>query len=326
MKFIEHRVADRRKLRLIQKWLKAGVSEDGQWSETKLGTPQGAVVSPLIANVYLHYIFDLWADIWRRKVAKGDVVVVRYADDLVVGFQHRTEAEHFLKEFRERLAKFGLELHPDKTRLIEFGRFAARDRSLRGEGKPETFTFLGFTHYCGQRHKSGTFTVWRITAKKRMVAKLKAIKVELKRRRHERMAEIGAWLRKVVLGYYQYHAVPGNTTQLRIFKLRVCRLWQSVLVCRSQRAQMRWERLTPVLNRWIPPPRVLPIPMHASTLLILRKSRMRRRARTDLCGGRSVMVVPTATVMPSDWSRQTRIDSSARCTPFSWRPCRLIRT
>jgi RNA-directed DNA polymerase len=257
MKFIEHRVADRRILRLIRKWLKAGVSEDGQWSETKLGTPQGAGASPLLANVYLHYLFDLWADVWRRKVAKGDVIVVRYADDLVMGFQHRTEAERFLKEFRERLAKFGLELHPDKTRLIEFGRFAARDRKARGEGKPETFIFLGFTHYCGQRHKSGTFTVGRITAKKRMVAKLKAIKAELQRRMHDRMAEVGAWLRKVVLGYYQYHAVPGNTTQLRIFKLRVCRLWQSVLLRRSQRAKMRWERFTPVLNRWIPPPRVL---------------------------------------------------------------------
>jgi RNA-directed DNA polymerase len=257
MKFVEHRVADRRILRLIRKWLKAGVSEDGQWSETKLGTPQGAVASPLIANVYLHYLFDLWADVWRKKVAKGDVIVVRYADDLVVGFQHRTDAERFLKEFRERLAKFGLELHPEKTRLIEFGRFAARNRKLRGEGKPETFNFLGFTHYCGQRHKSGTFTVWRITAKTRMVAKLKAIKVELQRRMHDRMAEVGAWLRKVVLGYYQYHAIPGNTTQLRIFKLRVCRLWQSVLVHRSQRAKMRWERFTPVLNRWIPPPRVL---------------------------------------------------------------------
>src|SRR5580700_5154150 len=257
MKFIEQRVADRRILRLIQKWLKAGVSEDGQWSETKLGTPQGAVASPLLANVYLHYVFDLWADVWRRKVASGDVIVVRYADDLVMGFQHRTDAERFLKEFRERLAKFGLELHPDKTRLIEFGRFAARDRKLRGERKPETFTFLGFTHYCGQRHKSGTFTVGRITAKKRMVAKLKAIKAELQRRRHDRMAEVGGWLQKVVLGYYQYHAVPGNTTQLRIFKRRVCRLWQSVLVRRSQRAQMRWERFTPVLTRWIPPPRVL---------------------------------------------------------------------
>ena len=257
MKFIEHRVADRRVLRLIRKWLKAGVSEDGQWSETKLGTPQGAVASPLIANVYLHYLFDLCADVWRKKVAKGDVIVVRYADDLVVGFQHRTDAERFLKEFRERLAKFGLELHPDKTRLIEFGRFAARDRKQRGEGKPETFTFLGFTHYCGQRHQSGTFTVGRITAKKRMVAKLKAVKAELQRRKHNHTATVGAWLRTVVLGYYQYHAVPGNTTQLRIFQRRVNRLWRSVLIRRSQRAQVRWERLTPLLNRWVPQPRVL---------------------------------------------------------------------
>jgi RNA-directed DNA polymerase len=201
-------VADRRILRLIQKWLKAGVSEDGQWSETKLGTPQRAVASPLLAHVYLHYLFDLWADVWRKKVAKGDVIVIRYADDLVVGFQ-------------------------------------------------QTFTFLGFTHFCGRRHKSGTFTAWRITAKKRMVAKLKAIKAELQRRKQDRTATVGAWLRTVVLGYYQYHAVPGNTTQLRIFKLRVCRLWQSVLVRRSQRAQVRWERLTPLLNRWVPQPRVL---------------------------------------------------------------------
>jgi RNA-directed DNA polymerase len=170
-------------------------------------------------------------------VGKGNVVVVRYADDLVVGSQHQTDAEQFLKEFRERLTKFGLELHPDKTRLIEFAQFAARDRKLGGEREPETFTFLGFTHYCGQRHKSGAFTVGRITSKKWMVAKLEAIKVELRRRKHDRMAKVGAWLRKVVLGYYQYHAVPGNTTQLRIFKLRVCRLWQSVLVRRSQHAE-----------------------------------------------------------------------------------------
>src|SRR6266849_2777601 len=257
MQFIEHRVADRRILRLIRKWLKAGVSEDGQWSETKLGTPQGAVASPLLANVYLHYLFDLWADVWRRKVAKGDIIVVRYADDLVAGFQHRADAERFLKEFRERLAKFGLELHPDKTRLIEFGRFAARNRKQRGEGKPETFTFLEFTHFCGQRISDGAFIVWRITAKKRMVAKLKAIKAELQRRKHHRTTEVGAWLRKVVLGYYQYHAVPGNSTQLRIFNRRVGRLWRSVLVRRSQRAQMRWDRLTPLLSRWIPQPRIL---------------------------------------------------------------------
>jgi RNA-directed DNA polymerase len=171
--------------------------------------------------VYLHYVFDPWADVWRKKVARGDIIVLRYADDLVVGFQHRTDAECFLKEFRERLAKFGLELQPDKTRLIEFGRFAARNRKQRGEGKPETFTFLGFTHFCGQRISDGAFIVWRITAKKRMVAKLKAIKAELQRRKHDRTATVGAWLRTVVLGYYQYHAVPGNTTQLRIFQRRV---------------------------------------------------------------------------------------------------------
>src|SRR3954471_11480811 len=170
VKFVEHRVGDPRIIRLIQKWLKAGVSEDGQWSETAVGTPQGAVVSPLLANIYLHYVFDLWIEVWRRKVAKGDVIVVRYADDLVVGFESRTEAERFLNEFRERLAKFGLELHPEKTRLIEFGRFAALHRERRGEGKPETFTFLGFTHYCGIRRKDRAFILWRETAKKRMAA------------------------------------------------------------------------------------------------------------------------------------------------------------
>src|SRR5271154_3478844 len=194
MKFIEHRVADRRILRLIQKWLKAGVSEDGQWSETKQGTPQGAVVSPLLANVYLHYVFDLWADVWRRKAATGDVIIVRYADDLVMGFQQRAEAVRFLEEFKERLAKFGLELHPEKTRLIEFGRYAAHKRKQWGKGKPETFKFLGFTHYCGRRHKTDTFTVWRITSKQRMVAKLKAIKAQLLRRKHDRISQVGAWL------------------------------------------------------------------------------------------------------------------------------------
>src|SRR5215472_12830441 len=257
LKFVEHRVADRRILRLTQKWLKAGVSEDGQWSETKVGTPQGAVVSPLLANVYLHYVFDLWVEAWRKKVARGDVIVVRYADDLVVGFQNRADAERFLAEFRERLVRFGLELHPDKTRLIEFGRFAVRDRKRRGEGKPETFTFLGFTHFCGNLTSSGAFIVWRKTASKRMVAKLRAVKAELQHRKHHRTSEVGAWLRKVVQGYYQYHAVPGNTGQLRVFRRRICRLWRSVLVRRSQRAQVGWDRLNPLLNRWIPHPHVL---------------------------------------------------------------------
>jgi RNA-directed DNA polymerase len=257
LKFIEHRVADRRILRLIQKWLKAGVSEDGQWSKTDKGTPQGAVASPLIANVYLHYLFDLWADVWRRRAAKGDVIIVRYADDVVLGFQQRADAVRFLEAFKERLAKFGLELHPDKTRLIEFGRYAARERIRRGEGKPETFNFLGFTHFCGQRHKTETFTVWRITAKKRMVAKLNIIKAELQRRKHDRTSQVGVWLRSVVTGYYQYHAVPGNIDQLRLFRKRVNRLWHAVLVRRSQRARKKWEKFAPVFDKWIPTPRVL---------------------------------------------------------------------
>jgi RNA-directed DNA polymerase len=256
MKFVEHRVADRRILRLIQKWLKAGISEDGQWSESTVGTPQGAVISPLLANVYLHYVFDLWIEAWRQKVAKGDVIVVRYADDLVVGFENRMEAERFLKAFRERLAKFGLELHPEKTRLIEFGRFAARDREQRGEGKPETFTFLGFTHHCGKRRSNGTFIVWRKTAKKRMVAKLHAIKAELRRRMHEPVADVGAWLQKVVNGYYRYHAVPGNIDRLSVFGQRLRRMWRLILRRRSQRRRS-WNRVTRLFKRWIPAPRVL---------------------------------------------------------------------
>ncbi len=256
MKFVEHRVADRRILRLIQKWLKAGVSEDGQWSESKVGTPQGAVVSPLLANVYLHYVFDLWIEAWRQKVAKGDVIVVRYADDLVVGFENRMEAERFLEAFRERLAKFGLELHPEKTRLIEFGRFAAPNREKRGEGKPETFTFLGFTHYCGKRRSNGAFIVWRKTAKKRMVAKLHAIKAALRLRMHEPVADVGAWLRKVVNGYYRYHAVPGNIDRLSVFGQRVRRMWWLILRRRSQR-RAAWDQFLPIFTQWLPAPRVL---------------------------------------------------------------------
>jgi RNA-directed DNA polymerase len=223
----------------------------------KAGTPQGAVISPLLANVYLHYVFDLWVEAWRKKVATGDVIVVRYADDVVLGFQYRTDAERFLQHFRERLTRFGLELHPEKTRLIEFGRFAARSRKQRGEGKPETFVFLGFTHYCGHLRSSGAFNVWRITATKRMAAKLKVIKAELQRRKHHRSAQVGEWLRKVLTGYYQYHAVPGNSTQLYLFRRRVCRLWRSVLIRRSQRAQVGWDRLVPLLDRCLPPPRIL---------------------------------------------------------------------
>ena len=261
-KFIKHRVADPRMLRLIQKWLKAGVSEDGQWSESKVGTPQGSVVSPLLANVYLHYVFDLWVEAWRKKVAKGDVIVVRYADDIVVGFQYRTEAERFWRELQERFAKFGLELHAGKTRLIEFGRFAAQKRKQRGEGKPETFTFLGFTHYCGKRRKTGTFIVWRKTAKKRMVAKLHAVKAVLRRWMHEPTARVGEWLQKVVRGYYQYHAVPGNIDRLGLFQCRLRVLWRNILFRRSQKGRKSWKKLNRLLDRWIPTPRILhPYPM-----------------------------------------------------------------
>ena len=257
LQFVDHRVADRRILGLIRKWMMAGVSEQGQWSETTVGTPQGSVASPLLANIYLHYVFDLWVEAWRKKVAEGDVIVVRYADDLVVGFESRTDAERFLEQFRERLAKFGLELHADKTRLIEFGRNAARNRKQRGEGKPETFTFLGFTHYCGKRRSNGSFIVWRKTAKKRMVAKLHAIKAELIRQKHEPTALVGKWLRQVTLGYYQYHAVPGNLNRLGVFMHHLRRMWRAVLARRSQRGQVSWQRHTPLLDRWIPFPRVL---------------------------------------------------------------------
>jgi RNA-directed DNA polymerase len=266
IKFVEHRVADRRILRLIQKWLKAGVSEEGQWSETKQGTPQGAVISPLLANVYLHYVFDLWVDVWRRKVAKGDVIVVRYADDLVLGFQLKADATRFLQEFKERLAQFTLELHPEKTRLIEFGRYAARDRKLRGDRKPETFNFLGFTHYCGRRHKTGTFTVWRITAKTRMAATLKVLKVELRCRMHERPAKTGAWLRKVVFGYYQYHSVPGTRHSHAAV---------------NERADDGKHSFRCSIAGYLARATCIHIPKFASTPSVLHKSRMRRRARTD---------------------------------------------
>jgi RNA-directed DNA polymerase len=256
MKFVEHRVADNRVLRLIRKWLKAGVSEGGEWSETKVGTPQGAVVSPLLANVYLHYVFDLWAEAWREKVARGDMIVVRYADDLVVGFQLRADAERFLREFRERLAKFGLEIHPEKTRLIEFGRFAQVNRKQRGEEKPETFTFLGFTHYCGTNSK-GSFVVWRRTAAKRMRAKLLLLKQELRRKMHEPVGVVGEWLKRVVEGYYRYHAVPGNIVVLGRFRDRLCMLWRQALRRRSQRRKPGWDRLRPIFERWIPRPRIL---------------------------------------------------------------------
>jgi RNA-directed DNA polymerase len=256
MKFVEHRVADKRILRLIHKWLKAGVSEEGQWQETTAGTPQGAVISPLLANVYLHYAFDLWAEAWRRKIARGEMIFVRYADDLVVGFEQREDAERFLREFQERLASFALELHPEKTRLIEFGRFAQVNRKQRGEGKPEAFTFLGFTHYCSMDTK-GHFTVRRRTIPQRMRATLHAIKAKLRQRMHEPVNGVGAWLKSVVSGYYRYHALPDNQRALWRFRDRLCDLWRSMLGRRSQRSRPSWKRIRPTFERWIPRPVIL---------------------------------------------------------------------
>src|ERR1051325_9569617 len=251
-KFVEHRVGDKRIVRLIQKWLKAGVMEQGRWFETKEGTPQGSVISPILANLYLHYCLDLWVHQWRRQQAKGDVMAIRYADDAVLGFQYRDEAERFLQQLRERLRKFGLEMHPEKTRLIEFGRYAIENRNKRGEGKPKTFDFLGFTHICGINHKMGHFIVKRKTIGKRMTAKLKEKKAELKKRRHESNVKTGKWLQSVVRGYFQYHAIPGNWKQLWVFQKEVLRMWLHQLQRRSQRSRWTWERLKERLGVWLP--------------------------------------------------------------------------
>lgn len=257
LKFLEHRIADRRILRLIQKWLRAGVSEAGQWAKTDVGTPQGAVISPLLANVYLHYAFDLWVQQWRKAHATGEVVIVRYADDFLVGFQHRHEAERFLKELRERLQKFGLVLHPDKTRLIEFGRFAAENRQRRGAGKPEPFNFLGFTHLCARSRDDVRFLVRRQSMSKRLRAKLQEIKQVLLQRRHLPIPEQGAWLRAVVRGYFNYHAISGNLAALEAFRTQAVRYWLFALRRRSQRSRLNWKRFGKLADFWIPKPKIL---------------------------------------------------------------------
>jgi len=256
LQFVDHRVADRRILRLIQKWLNAGVMEDGIWSNTEVGTPQGSVASPLLANIYLHYAFDLWVNVWRQKRALGAVIVVRYADDTVLGFQYQTDADRFLEDLRERLKKFGLELHPDKTRRIEFGRFAEQNRKKRGEGKPETFDFLGFSHICG-KDRWGKFALKRKTIAKRMRAKLQAIKQELRRRMHDPVEQTGKWLKSVVQGYFNYHAVPGNLQRLKVFRERVKRLWRRTLRRRSEMHRPNWARILRLVSQWLPAPRVL---------------------------------------------------------------------
>jgi group II intron reverse transcriptase/maturase len=255
-KFLEYRIADKRVLRLIQRWLRAGVIEDGKWSSTEEGTAQGASVSPLLANVYLHYVFDLWADQWRRRNARGDVILTRFADDYVAGFEHREDAERFLADLRDRFAQFGLELHPDKTRLIEFGRFAARNRERRGDRKPDTFDFLGFTHICA-RTKNGRFKLKRVTSKKKMRAKLKSVKTEMSRRRHHPIPDQGRWLASVLSGHYRYYAVPDNSHALHAFRERVIGHWRHALSRRSQKDHMTWEQINRYARAWLPQPRIL---------------------------------------------------------------------
>jgi group II intron reverse transcriptase/maturase len=255
-RFVEHRIGDRRIVHLIQKWLKVGVLEDGIVTASDRGTGQGAVISPLLANIYLHYVLDLWAERWRRHKATGDMIIVRYADDFIIGFEHESDARRFLDAMHARLREFSLSLHPDKTRLIEFGRFAADRRAQRGLGKPETFDFLGFTFICG-RSRRGKFLVTRKSRRDRMRAKLKEIKKGLRLRMHEPIPKQGKWPAQVVGGYFNYHAVPTNGPMLATFRFLVVELWRRTLRRRSQKDRMSWQRSTRLADRWLPPPRII---------------------------------------------------------------------
>ncbi|MGB6449828.1 MAG: group II intron reverse transcriptase/maturase [Steroidobacteraceae bacterium] len=257
VRFVEYRIGDRRIIRLIQKWLTAGVLEEGRRIETTAGTPQGSVASPLLANAYLHYVYDLWVQQWRERHATGDMIVVRYCDDSIVGFQHRQDAERFLNDLRERLGKFALNLHPEKTRLIEFGRHAAEDRASRGDGRPEAFDFLGLTHICGTKKDGKTFQLWRRSQRKRFRVKLKDVKVALRRRSHLPLAEQGAWLATVVRGYFAYHAVPTNFKALCDFRRYAVWHWYRALRRRSQRWRRTWQWMRVLANRYLPSVRIL---------------------------------------------------------------------
>jgi group II intron reverse transcriptase/maturase len=255
VRFLEHRIADRRISRLVKKWLKAGILEAGAWRVANEGTPQGGSASPLLANVYLHYVFDLWADQWRKRQARGDVIIVRYADDFVVGFRDRREAEAFMEALRVRLRKFSLELHPEKTRLLEFGRYAARHRQDRGRGKPPTFDFLGFTHICGQT-REGRFVVRRKSSRKRVQRRLMELKCEIRRRMHDPPSELGRWLGSVVRGWFGYHAVPLNYRSLSSFRHQILRMVRRTWLRRSQKARCSWPAIERWARRWLPMPRI----------------------------------------------------------------------
>ena len=256
VRFLEHRIGDERVIRLVRKWLKAGVLEDGAWSVSETGTPQGAVASPLLANVYLHYVFDLWAQQWRRREATGNVIFVRFADDIVAGFEHEADAKRFWDAMRVRFEQFGLELHAEKTRLLAFGRHAAVRRQRKGLGKPETFTFLGFTFICGKSRR-GAFLLHRKTRGDRMRARLREIKEQLRSRMHDAIPEQGRWLKAVVTGFFAYHAVPTNSRALGAFRYHVIKLWLRTLRRRSQKDRMTWERIAKIADHWLPAPRVL---------------------------------------------------------------------
>ena len=256
VRFLEHRIGDQRIIRLIQKWLKVGILEDGIVTVSDRGTGQGSVISPLLANIYLHYVLDLWAERWRRREATGDMIIVRYADDFIVGFQHEVDARRFLDEMRARLQEFALSLHPDKTRLIEFGRLAATNRKQCGLGKPETFGFLGFTFICGTSRR-GKFLLKRKTRRDRIRAKLRMVKEAMRRRIHQPIPQQGKWLRQVVIGYFNYHAVPTNFRALRAFRDEITRRWRRALSQRSQKGDLTWERMNKLVDDWLPKPRIL---------------------------------------------------------------------
>jgi len=256
IRFLEHRIADQRVIRLIRQWLEAGVMENGEWMSAEEGSPQGAVISPLLANVYLHYTFDLWADRWRRSIGKGEIIFVRFADDIVAGFHHEDQARKFLSALHTRLNQFALSLHPQKTRLIEFGRFAARDRRCKGLGKPECFDFLGFTHIC-DRNRNGGFQLLRRSRRDRMRKKLREISEQLRKRMHHAIREQGQWLGQVLRGYFAYHAVPTNSHRLKAFRHHVVEMWRRTLLRRSQKDRTTWDKMERLTERWLPRPDIL---------------------------------------------------------------------
>ena len=285
VRFVEHRVGDKRIVRLIRKWLRAGILEDGIVSVSDRGTGQGSVISPLLANIYLHYVFDLWVERWRRREASGDMIIVRYADDLVAGFEHESDARRFHDALRARFEEFKLSLHPEKTRLIEFGRRAVPERKARGLKKPETFKFLGFTFICG-KSRQGKFLIKRISRSDRVRAKLKVIKEELRQRMHQSILEVGQWLRQVVTGFFNYHAVPTNSRTLVTFRYRVTDLWRRTLRRRSQKDGTTWERMKRLAEDWLPKPRILhPWPNQRFAVKHPRWEPYARKPHVRFCAG-----------------------------------------